>query len=411
MLTNQERPSRSPTTPPLLRTRILFLLGALLVIAGLLSILYWLPVLDQTHPDFLQDYRAANRLLEGRPIYDAAITNNHPPFNAILFVPMAFLSQTAALKLWTLLSVVIYLSAGYWIARLLAITLPPVGWVVVIGIALCWYPFQAHLALGQISLLLVACLIGGWVLLRRGQAHAAALLFALAFLVKLFPGLIFLYLLLRRKQRAFLAAAVATVVGWGLVLWLVGLDDTWLYFTEVAPAAAGEYRPYPINVSITSLPARFLGDGYWIEPITVQPQLVPPVTIFFAAVVLIVLAAQVWLLPHTEWGDDIAFGLVCLAMPLLSPISWQHIFPLLALPLGLLYVQALRTSGEERSRRLITLFVIFVLLSLPDIQLANHIMMLYAPQRMPWYAGLLFTLPTVAMCALWYMLWQHRQAE
>ena len=110
-------------------------------------------------------------------------------------------------------------------------------------------------------------------------------------------------------------------------------------------------------------------------------------------------------------GDDIAFTIVCLAMPLLSPISWQHVFPLLALPMGLILAQALQTSGKERNRMLSLLFVIFVLLSLPDFQLANYVMALYAPYRMPWYAGLLFMLPTVAMCALWCMLWQYRQAE
>jgi len=132
-------------------------------------------------------------------------------------------------------------------------------------------------------------------------------------------------------------------------------------------------------------------------------------TIILSLIVLAVLTYQLWHSPSTVGGDDIAFAIVCLAMPLLSPISCQHVFPLLALPLGLLFARALQTSGNDRHRLLIPLLVVFALLSLPDIQLANHIMTLYAPYRMPWYAGLLFTLPTLAMCALWYMLWRYRQ--
>jgi hypothetical protein len=103
-------------------------------------------------------------------------------------------------------------------------------------------------------------------------------------------------------------------------------------------------------------------------------------------------------------GDDIAFTIVCLAMPLLSPISWQHVFPLLALPMGLILARALQTSGKERNRLLSLLFVIFVLLSLPDFQLANYVMALYAPYRMPCYAGTVYVAHSSHVCLMVYAL-------
>jgi alpha-1,2-mannosyltransferase len=411
MLTNQERPSPSLETPLLQRARILYILGALLTVIGLLLFLYWLMVLDKTSSDFAQDYAAASRLMAGGSIYDGQPENYHPPFNAILFIPLALLGYSQAVRLWTVMSLLMYLGVGLCITRLLNISWSSAGWIVAAGIALCWYPFQAHLALGQVSLLLITCLIGGWALIRRGREYEAGLLFALAILVKLFPGLVLLYLLLRWKIRAIVGTAAGLVVGWLSVLLVVGWDDTWRYFQERAPEAAARFQPFPINISITSIPARFFSAGPWIEPITAVPEFVPHMTIILSLIVLAILAYQLWHLPPTVRGDDTAFAIVCLAMLLLSPISWQHVFPLLALPLGLLLAQALQTSGGERHRLLIPLFVIFVLLSLPDIQLANHLMALHVPYRMPWYAGLLFTLPTVAICALWHMLWQSRRTE
>jgi uncharacterized membrane protein len=189
------------------RINLLYLIGSFLIIIGLLLIVNWVLAIDKLHPDFGQEYRAAKRLMGGGLVYEGS-TNNHPPFNALLFIPFAFLPYQLSLQIWTLLSVALYLGIGYWIARYLQISLPPVGWIMAIGIALCWYPFQVHLALGQISLLVIACLISGWVLLRQEQDYLSGLLFALAFLIKLFPGLVFLFLLLRGKWRA-----LATAVG------------------------------------------------------------------------------------------------------------------------------------------------------------------------------------------------------
>jgi hypothetical protein len=217
--------------------------------------------------------------------------------------------------------VVLYLSILYGVARALRISLPSVGWVLAVGMALCWYPFQVHRALGQISLLLAACLLGGWALMRRQRYDGAGLLFAPAFLVKLFPGLIFLYLPARRQWQALATAVTGALAGWIIVVLWVGLSDTVSYFQKIAPDASEGYRRYPINISIISLPARFFDDNSWIEPILVSSRLASILTVLLGLTTLLILSWQLWRLPRTQQGEDVAFGLVCLAMPLLSPIS------------------------------------------------------------------------------------------
>jgi alpha-1,2-mannosyltransferase len=389
------------------QSRVFFIIGSLLMIIGFMMVVRWVLVIDKLSPDFGQDYAAARGLLNEVSIYEVDPKNNHPPTTAIIFLPFAFLAYLTALQLWTVLSTILYLFVLLCIVRSLGIFLPKVGWFLGLGIALCWYPFQAHLALGQISIILIACLIGGWVLLQRKQDYWAGLLFALAFIIKLFPGLIFVYLFVRQKWKALTAATIFTVVGWLTTVLLVGIEDTTRYFREVAPYATGVYTLFPINISMAGIIARLFMDGSWVQPIAVWPEAVVWLTMAFNLGLFALLALHLWSLPTTKQGENTAFAITCIAMPLLSPISWQHIYPLLLLPMGILFADALNQEGRKRSLALGKLLIIFTFLSLPDIQLGNYVMALYAPYRMTWYAGLLFALPTLAICVLWYMLWRN----
>jgi hypothetical protein len=393
------------------QARTLSIIGGFLIIIGLMLVISWALVIDKLSPDFGQDYAAARGWLSGVSIYEVDPKNNHPPTTAILFLSFAFLPYLTALRLWTGLSTFFYMCILFYIIRSLDISLPKVGWFLGLGIALCWYPFQAHLALGQISILLIACLIGGWVFLQRKQDYWAGLLFALAFLIKLFPGLIFIYLFVRQKWKALTGAIIFTVVGWITTILLVGIEDTIRYFREVAPYATGVYTLFPINISVAGIIARLFMDGSWVRPIVIWPEVVVWLTMAFSLGLFALLVWQLWLLPVTKQGENVAFAITCIAMLLLSPISWQHIYPLMVLPMGILFVGALDQEGRRRYLLLGKLLIIFTFLSLPDIQLGNYIMALYAPYRMTWYAGLLFALPTMAICALWYMLWQNSADE
>jgi hypothetical protein len=81
----QERISISPA-----RARLLYVTGWLLVGIGAASILNWMLLIDQLHPDFSQDYYAASKLSNNLPIYETQSVNNHPPFDAVLFIRITF---------------------------------------------------------------------------------------------------------------------------------------------------------------------------------------------------------------------------------------------------------------------------------------------------------------------------------
>ena len=380
---------------------LLVVVGGILCAAGVFMTARYTLVHTTMHSDFTNDYRAAQALCAGNSIYGA--TNAHPPFMAFMFAPLTLLPYRSAFLLWSLLSLGFYIFSLWCVVRTLRIEIALYWMPLLLGTALCWYPFLAHIALGQVSLLLLVCLIGGWGSLRRGQDWLAGGLFGFATAMKLFPGLVVLYLLLRKRWKALSAMALMTFFCSLLPLLAISPQDFALYFLEVAPRNAARCAVFPVNSSLTGAFSKLFSEGAWIQPLVDAPWLAHLLIGVSSLLVLVGLCWQLWRLPPTQRGDDFAFAYVCVAMILLSPISWQHVFPLLLLPFGLL-VKAQQVHPRQRLRTLSLLA--FILLSLPDVEIAKVLMQTFSPYRMSWFAALVFLSPTAGLFLLWYLLGQ-----
>src|SRR4051794_26501814 len=167
--------------------------GGALIVFGVLLLLFRLSnaTLDA---DFSQDYLASQALLRGQTLYNPEFYNNHPPFDMLLILPLALLSYYTAFLIWSGLAMICYGAIGLIVSRELNIALAPHWVALMVGLALCWPPFQEQMALGQWSLLIAASLIGCWALLRHGRDRLAGVLLGFACLIKLFPGLLIIYL-------------------------------------------------------------------------------------------------------------------------------------------------------------------------------------------------------------------------
>jgi hypothetical protein len=412
-----------------LRQRVVLVLGAALAVLGVLLLLLRVQNALVVSSDFTQDYVAAQAFRDGRSIYveltqaelsasalrieraliaPYPIVNFHPPFNALLFAPLTLLPYDQAVLLWSALSCLLYLGIGLIVLRELQISLAPHWRLLLFGLGLCWYPFQTHVALGQLSLLVAACVIGCWALLRHGREELAGMLLGLACLIKLFPGLIILYLLLRRRWWAAGAALATFAAGNALALALVGSRDVIDYFVRMAPQDAAMHGSSPLNVALAGVIRRLFDGGLWVSPLLAAP-FIATVLIGLAGLgALVVLTRQIGRMPQVAGKDDRAFALVCVAMLLISPITWWHVFPLLLLPFGLL-LQDLRTRPDRRKLGICLLSL--ALVSLPAIDIARALMELYAPYRLPWFVSLLLVFPTIGLMLLWWILVSRAQVE
>lgn len=324
----------------------------------------------------------------------------YPPLIYLLFIPFTWLSLQSAYLLWSFFSIAVYLLLLLCVIRTLKLQMAFHGLVLLVGILLTWFPFHVHISLGQVSIFLTFCMVSGWVFLRRGQEVWCGLLWGLACALKLFPGLLLFYLLLRKRWRGALAMSVATIAG--VLVPLIALPEIPItYFLDAISKNSSYYIPYPINVSLHGVVSRLFLDNHWLQPIVSSPALVLVLRVGLSLAMGVWLGWQLLRLPSNVRDDGFAFAYTCIAMILLSPISWTHIFPLLFLPLGLLLRAFLDSPVMSLRREILLVWVCF---SLPDIPYTHMITQLYAPDGPPWWAGLPLLLPSFGLLYLLFLL-------
>ena len=231
-------------------------------------------------------------------------------------------------------------------------------WLILVLAVLGAEPVVTSLRSGQTGLLLGALMVAGWYALKRGRPLTAGVAVGLATGLKLFPGLLLIYFLLRQRK-AFVAAAGTLLV---LAL-LVGTLTGWHTFAEYAATTRGvvdKYAQYPNNLSLLGLAARAL---------EAPGEASGKARVFFylLAVAAVVAACRVSGGPRREEDKrslDYEYALFVALMPLLSPISWDHYLSVLLLPLAVLGTRALTATAPWPAA--LGFLGIVVVLLLPD---------------------------------------------
>ena len=191
--------------------------------------------------DFTVYHAAGEAVLDGTNIYEAQNVRGwlymYLPIFAVLMVPLAVLPKTVAAGVFYLLSVAA-LAHLTWISARLATSrggagppprlLPrwrdvraplPVFWVGLAALLLTGWPWMSGLTRGQASILLswlTTLSVALFLRSRPAARWAGGFALALATLIRVFPGLLGFWLILRGKWRAVLACVVG-----GLTLFVV----------------------------------------------------------------------------------------------------------------------------------------------------------------------------------------------
>jgi hypothetical protein len=393
--------------------RISFWLRIIIILCGLLCNALIINNYRNVGSDFAQDYIAANSLRRGGSLYGDDITklakelsgfggirNFHPPFNALLFLPLSFFSYNTAFILLSVISIVFLFSTNQFIVK--GLKLSSEWFLNFMCFTLLWYPVFNCLGSGQSSMIITFCIIAGWFSLRHSREYVSGLFFAIATLIKLFPGLILLYLLIMKNWRAFIAMVSFIVIGLSLTAFIVGLDDVRTYAIIMISGNIDEFRGYVLNHSIGGIVSRLFGKQMgWFEPLVEIPHIASLLIILLSIGILLYTILKLREMAAKKELSDHAFGLTLVTMLLLSPITWSHIFPVLILPIGCLLREYIEDSSSKRLRLL--LFILFCI-SLPDVLIARALVSIYYPLKMPLYGRMLTLGPSVGIALLWIVL-------
>jgi len=392
--------------------RIGFWLRIILLICGLLVDARILYNYKNVRSDFVQDYIAAISLRQGSSLYGentkklesemlgfSGPPNFHPPFNALLFLPFSFLTYGTAFVVLGIFSIISLLLINLFVVKGVGLN---GDWLLNFScFTLFWYPVIYCLAIGQTSMIIAACLVGGWFCLRSKKTYIAGFLFAIATLMKLFPGLVLLYLFMSKNWRTIFSMVSFIIIGFFVTTCIVGFDNVRTYAIVMIARDINEWRGFVINHSIVGIVTRIFSDTGWTESLIQFPRFGSLLIVLLDSLILIYTILKMRVMAVKKELADYAFGLTIVAMLLLSPITWGNIFPVLILPIGLLLKEYI---VESSSRKRILSLLVILFLSLPDMPIVKFLMAIHYPYRMPWYSMLLTLGPSAGIVLLWIVL-------
>jgi hypothetical protein len=318
----------------------------------------------RTTSDFRDYWWTARYFREEGGITTQFGLHGYLPFFTILMTPWSFLPLPVAAALFAALSLGLAALSVVMAEMLLGGGLGPrPRWATLVALGLMLPYIHASAAL---------LLVAGWFLIERGREWEAGAALGLATLLKLLPGLLIVFFLIKRRWRAAVAAAaVALVLGLGLPLISLGyhttvtehgalFDRLTLEHSAWATISAAQPRQaYYNNMGMPAVLRRLLTPLNAVPPekgapLYVNLANVPAGAIFglYAALLAGVLAGSVAAalrrpVQHVETRNEAhrmraQFGCWCGAMLLASPLLWVHYLPVAYWPLALVADRAER---------------------------------------------------------------------
>lgn len=371
-------------------------------------------------PDFVQEWYSARLWWEGRQPYSsmrgarellplppgdvgwALEWNAHPPGAVLVALPFGRLEFAAALVLWNLASIAALAWSVAAVVSRLGCRIP--GWAVAPAATalVLSAPFWTQVTHGQLNLVLLPLVVGAWTADRAGRPVTAGALVGAAALIKLFPAYLLVYFAVTGRWRAAGAGAFAIAAGVIVTSAVLGFDVWPTYLRDVLPNT----QHFASASSNASLP------GWWLklfDSAMPWPPFRPwPVVRSHGIAVSGALLSAGAVTALLGWRSravtpDRGFCAAVVAMLLVSPVTWEHAFLLLLLPIAVLW-------GDLRPGRARAAFVLVlaVLASSGYSQAEFLVSVLGEPlgpsgtlwDSPPWLTATVLSVHTAALCTL-----------
>jgi alpha-1,2-mannosyltransferase len=267
----------------------------------------------------------------------------HPPTTSFYALPFALLPLSFMSPILGALVLSVVFAELWQLGEDLAFPSPLALAVLVLGVLLN-APFMLyHLGIAQISALIGLLYFLAWRALRRGRDLPAGIALGYACTIKLFPGVMVLFLLLTRRWRA-VAAAAATWLAVAAVMTARFGVDAWFEFSASEKRIVDYWIGHASNASIQGIMLRIFHpgcEGQWPSD--------PRASLLAAAVSVLLLgvAAGLWL---SRRNFDLSFGLFALLSLFSNPFYFEHYNVILILPAALAAAALWRTPLRRWER-------------------------------------------------------------
>jgi hypothetical protein len=331
-----------------------------LVVGGLLCFLWGAATVVRIVPpkgaalDFAQEWTSARNFFEGYPIYESMKislprhfgstwqsvlidVNAHPPASVLLTLPLGELGYRHAHASWNVVSLACAALSLWLILSPSGLSLSPWCLLSAGAILLTSNSWATQFIQGQLNLLLLLLITIAWAAQRSNRDSVAGAVLGIAMAIKLVPGFLLLYFLVRRRWRALILAALAFGGVNLLGTAILGSEAYLSYFRDVVPSVSSGFRDFWPNASLS---------GFWYKLFDARNGHVVPLAYlpnvaragsFVCALAITGFTAWKCYQARSKSDCDWAFSLCIVAMLLVSPITWDHYFLLLILPLAIFW--------------------------------------------------------------------------
>jgi alpha-1,2-mannosyltransferase len=323
--------------------RLFIVIGALMVVAGVVNVVAfdWTSEATAGKPyDFDLNWIAAQRLVDGRPLYDRAASRaeglrlvgpemndtNHGPFSsfiglpstALLYTPFTPFDAGTAADLYRLVDLLAMLAAV--LVTLLALPPPsrlPAG-LIAVGAFLLSSPVTKSIWLGQVDGFLMLGLAVAFLGVRRERWGWVGVGIAVAALLKFSPVILLVYLALRGTWRAVWWALATVVVVLGAAAIIGRPGDLGDWFHTVANSVSQGAR----NTDNQALPAALARLFSHSDDLLTQAPL--GAWRFVSYFVVLIGVLGLWWLRRGRRIEPLDLGVLVLVALLAGPVSWDH---------------------------------------------------------------------------------------
>jgi Glycosyltransferase family 87 len=258
-------------------------------------------------------------------------TTSTPTF-LLCFMPFAYIPESTGYWIWFVISMTALAAAIVLMLGGAESGLPmPLKWVVADAILL-YSPINDHIAFAQVQILILLMLVLVMRWLASGREVAAGLMLALAVMLRAFPLVLALYLIVTRRWRALFAMTMGLVLIAGITVAGLGSEIVRTFIDGAALTVSHHPVSLPINVALGTFVTRL----FWhLFGTVLSPGLEVARKVVVICVELAILGFSVRATLRTAGGRDAslrAYGLWVVVSVILSPIAWVHYMGLFLLP-------------------------------------------------------------------------------
>jgi hypothetical protein len=246
--------------------------------------------------------------------------NLNLPHTNLFFLPLGWLSHSAALGAWVAASLAGFAWSTWRSLRELRWRLHPLSWLALAVYLIAWGPAAAFTLTIQLSFLLMLPVTAAWLHARRTQPVGAGVWLGVAAAIKPFLLVLVPYYAIRRDARllAVQTAVIGALVAMGVVVFGTGAYHEW--FDQLSRVTWG---PHYMNASVFGLAERLLGRTF-VAGFGQYPGIKAAALVVVVPAILATTLAAAARAGRDAAGTDRAWAVLLLAALLVSPLGWVY---------------------------------------------------------------------------------------